>query len=82
MCVNVDEAGRHDETGSVDLVPCGTDAFPDLHDLLTVDGDICFERLTARAIDDPAAAHNKIEDGCQDKTPSKVNSPQDRGCTG
>ena len=60
MRVDVDEAGRHDQTARVDLLAPGAVDLADRGDAIAGDGDVAFERRRAGAVDDGAAANDEI----------------------
>ena len=54
--MQVDEARRHGMAGGVDFLAALAADFADGADGVAVDGDVAFEGLVARAVDDGAVA--------------------------
>ena len=61
--VDIDEAGRHQRAGRVDLAPAGPGLAAGLGDAPAIDRDIAGEGIASRAVEDRAAANDQIVHG-------------------
>ena len=61
--MDIDEAGRHQRAGRVDLAPARPGPAAGLGDAPAIDRDIAGEGLASRAVDDRAAANDQIVHG-------------------
>ena len=63
MGVDVDEAGRHQRAGGVDLAPGGAGLAADRQNAAVPDRDVAGESGAARAVEHPPAANGEVKHG-------------------